>query len=88
MNAIAKIVMDGTTQVIRLPEDIHLDGQEAIVRQDGNRLIVEVVASTPESRVADLHDWFAKLDEFRDSPFMPEGRDQPPMPPQEAFFNT
>jgi hypothetical protein len=25
--------------------------------------------------------WFAKLDEYLDDPFMPEGPHQPPMPP-------
>jgi hypothetical protein len=28
-----------------------------------------------------LDAWFAKLDRFADVPFMEEGRDQPPMPP-------
>jgi len=26
-------------------------------------------------------EWFALLDSFSDEPFMPEGRDQPAMPP-------
>jgi len=27
-----------------------------------------------------LEEWFAALDEFRDIPFMEDGREQPPMP--------
>lgn len=29
----------------------------------------------------DIDGWFAELDRFADVPFMEEGRDQPPMPP-------
>ena len=29
----------------------------------------------------DIDAWFAELDRFADVPFMEEGRDQPPMPP-------
>ena len=29
----------------------------------------------------DVQAWFARLDAYRDVPFMPEGRQQPPMPP-------
>jgi hypothetical protein len=31
--------------------------------------------------------WWAKLDQYRDIPFMPEGREQPPMPIDNLTFN-
>jgi antitoxin VapB len=35
----------------------------------------------------DVKAWFAKIDEYLDEPFMVDGRQQPPMPPQRKFFN-
>jgi len=34
----------------------------------------------------DVTAWFAKLDEYLDEPFMPDGRRQPPMPPPRKLF--
>jgi hypothetical protein len=31
-------------------------------------------------------EWLDKLDEYRDEPFMPEGRQQPPLPPPRKMF--
>ncbi len=31
-------------------------------------------------RVADPDEWFAAMDRLGDAPFMPEGREQPPLP--------
>ena len=31
-------------------------------------------------------EWFALLDTFNDEPFMPEGREQPEMPPDRDIF--
>jgi hypothetical protein len=35
----------------------------------------------------DIDGWFAKLDGFRDIPFMPEGRRQPRMPLPRKIFD-
>jgi hypothetical protein len=35
----------------------------------------------------DVKAWFAKIDEYLDEPFMVDGRQQPPMPPQVKLFN-
>ena len=35
----------------------------------------------------DIDAWFAKLDDYRDIPFMPEGRQQPAMPPPRKIFD-
>ncbi|MBV8824622.1 MAG: hypothetical protein JO220_06540 [Hyphomicrobiales bacterium] len=44
---------------------------------------------TEEMKTAKLFDvkaWLAKLDEYRDEPFMPEGRQQPPIPSPRKVF--
>jgi len=38
-----RIVRNGRNQAIRIPREFELDGDEAIIRKDGNRLIVEPV---------------------------------------------
>ncbi len=35
----------------------------------------------------DLDAWLARLDAYRDVPFMPEGCEQPPMPEPENIFD-
>jgi hypothetical protein len=34
----------------------------------------------------DVKAWFAKFDEYLE-PFMPDGREQPPMPPSQKIFD-
>ena len=47
------------------------------VRRVGRGLLLE-----PTDEVFDVKGWFAKLDEYLDEPFMPEGRQQPPSDPR------
>lgn len=35
------IVRDGRNQAIRIPREFELEGTEALIRKDGNRLIIE-----------------------------------------------
>ena len=72
-NNIGKIFMHGRSQAVRLPKEFRLPGKEVRIRKDGNKLILEPVEF-------DVQEWFARLDAYRDVPFMPEGREQPPMP--------
>jgi len=39
-----------------------------------------------EPLARDVDAWFAELDRFRQSPFMPNGREQPPMPEPKLAF--
>ncbi len=72
---IAKIFMHGRSQAVRLPKEFRLPGKEVRVSREGNRIILEPIEEF------DVDAWFAALDEFRDVPFLPEGRpEQPPMP--------
>lgn len=74
-HAIAKIFKHGRSQAVRLPKKFRLPGKEARVRRIGRAVLLE-----PIEEPFDLAAWWAKLDEYRDVPLMPEGREQPPMP--------
>ncbi len=39
-----RLFTNGRNQALRIPREFELPGQEAIIRKDGNRLIVEPVA--------------------------------------------
>ena len=71
----AKIFMHGRSQAVRLPKEFRLPGKEVRVRRVGRGVFLE-----PIGEPFDIAAWWAKLDEYRDVPFMPEGREQPPMP--------
>ncbi|AQR63354.1 transcriptional regulator [Brevundimonas sp. LM2] len=70
--------MTGRSQAVRLPKAFRVEGDRVRVRREGNRIVLEpMFASTEE--------WLAALDQYRDIPFMEEGRNQPPMPPAPAW---
>ncbi len=73
--ATAKVFMHGRSQAVRLPKEFRLPGKEVSVRRVGSAVVLE-----PIGEPFDMDAWWAKLDEYRDVPFMPEGREQPPMP--------
>ena len=74
-SATAKLFKHGRSQAVRLPKEFRLPGKEVRVRRIGRSVLLEPIG---ESFNVDA--WWAKLDEYRDVPFMPEGRAQPPMP--------
>ncbi len=72
----AKLFMHGRSQAVRLPKAFRMPGKEVRVRWIGRSVLLE-----PVGEPFDLKAWWAKLDEYRDVPFLPEGRpEQPPMP--------
>jgi antitoxin VapB len=72
---IGKIFTHGRSQAVRLPKAFRLPGTEVRVRRVGKAVLLE-----PVDESFDVKAWWAKLDEYLDVPFMPEGREQPPMP--------
>jgi antitoxin VapB len=78
----AKIFQHGRSQAVRLPKEFRLTGTEVQVRRVGRGVLLE-----PIDEPFDVKAWFAKLDEYLDEPFMPEGREQPPMPPERNIFD-
>jgi antitoxin VapB len=78
----AKIFQHGRSQAVRLPKEFRLPGTEVRVRRVGRGVLLE-----PLDAPFDVKAWFDKLDEYLDDPFMPGGRQQPPMPPPEKIFD-
>ena len=65
------ISCDGSNQPVRIPREFERDGTEAIIRKDGNRLIVESLPR-PNRLLAQLNSWEPMDEDF------PELEDAPP----------
>ena len=76
MAATAKIFMHGRSQAVRLPKEFRLPGKEVRVSRVGKGVLLEPIEF-------DVDAWFKRLDAYGDVPFMPEGREQPEMPPDD-----
>lgn len=63
---------NGRNQAIRIPREFELPGKEALIRKDGDRLIIEPV---PAPTLLDVLATLAPLDES-----IPEPQDVPPEP--------
>ncbi len=76
----AKLFKHGGSQAVRLPKEFRLPGTEVRVRRFGRGVLLEPLEFDVES-------WMARLQRYKDIPFMEEGREQPPMPDDEASFD-
>lgn len=72
MTSTAKLFMHGRSQAVRLPKEFRFDGTEVRVSKVGDKVILEPLRKKPFDAAA----WCAKLEEYRDIPFMEDGRDQ------------
>jgi len=75
----AKLFQNGRSQAVRLPRDFRFEGTEVRIRRVGNGVLLQPVK-------VDVEEWLRKIDQYRTEPFMPEGRNQPPMPPPIDIF--
>ena len=48
-----KLVRDGTHQSIQIPADLELPGEEALIRQVGDTLVIEPVPKRPTQTLAE-----------------------------------
>lgn len=80
MNKLAKLFLNGRSQAVRLPLEFRFPGTEVRITRQGRGVLLEPV-------VSNVDDWFADLDRFAGEPFMPEGREQPPVPPSRGDFS-
>ena len=84
MTATAKIFMHGRSQAVRLPKEFRLPGKEVRVRRVGRGVLLEPMGKSAN----DIAAVFDAIDRLTGRVFLPEGRpEQPPMPPQRAFFD-
>jgi antitoxin VapB len=72
MSATAKLFMHGRSQAVRLPKEFRFEGTEVRVSKVGDKVILEPA----EKKRFDAAAWRAGLEEYRDIPFMEDGRDQ------------
>jgi antitoxin VapB len=80
MNAIAKVFKHGRSQAVRLPKEFRFAGKEVRVTKIGDRVILEPL-DAPDRMPWEL------IDSLGDNPFMPQGREQPPMPEDRVVFD-
>jgi antitoxin VapB len=79
MNATAKLFKHGRSQAVRLPKEFRFKGKEVRATKVGDRVILE-----PMEALGPMP--WALIDQTGDTPFMPEGREQPAMPKDRAVF--
>ena len=72
MSATAKLFMHGRSQAVRLPKEFRFEGTEVRVSKVGDKVILEPAEKKPFDAVA----WRAMLAQYRDIPFMEDGREQ------------
>lgn len=77
MTATAKLFMHGRSQAVRLPKEFRMPGTEVKVRKIGDAVLLEPI--TPERKSVD----WALIDSLSNEPLFPNGREQPPMPPDD-----
>ena len=76
---IGKIFMHGRSQAVRLPIAFRLPGDRVRVRRVEGGVLLEPVTTDADA-------WFSEMDRISREPFMPEGRNQPPMPAVRDHF--
>ena len=72
MSATAKVFMHGGSQAVRLPKEFRFEGTEVRISKVGDKVILEPLGK----KLFDAARWRARLEEYRDIPFMQDGRDQ------------
>lgn len=78
MTNTAKLFTHGRSQAVRLPKAYRFAGTEVRITRIGDRVILEPLIPGPVP--------WNEIDRTGDNPFMPEGRDQPPLPPDRRIF--
>jgi len=76
----AKLFKNGRSQAVRLPKAFRFPGDEVRIRRVKGGVLLEPIE-------ADVKKWLARLDKYRDLPFMPEGRNQPKLPRGRKIFD-
>jgi antitoxin VapB len=83
MSATAKLFMHGRSQAVRLPKEFRFPGREVKLTKVGDKVIL-----APMDAEFDADAFWAAVDGLGDKPFMPQGREQPEMPPDRVVFEA
>jgi antitoxin VapB len=78
VSATAKLFTHGRSQAVRLPKQFRFEGKEVRVTKVGDKVILEPMESGAMP--------WSLIDGLGDSPFMPEGREQPDLPADRVVF--
>jgi antitoxin VapB len=54
---VVKLFRNGRNQAVRIPVEFELPGDEAVIRREGDRLIIE-----PKQKKSDLLEWLSTLE--------------------------
>ena len=72
-----KLFRNGRNQAVRIPREFELAGTDAIMRKEGDRLILELA---PEHSIDRLFAVLAALEDLPEDEQLPEIEDLPPEP--------
>ena len=69
-----RLFRNGANQAVRIPKEFELPGKDAVMRREGNRLIIEAIETKPAKGTAaallaaldSMRDWEPVLEEFPD----------------------
>lgn len=76
---------DGS-QVVVLPTGVRLPDGPVEVTQSGDTVTLKLLRKRKPMTREEIDAWFAEIDRLRGGHgFMPEGRQQPPMPPDDPL---
>jgi len=69
----ARLFWSGRSQAVRLPKEYRFEGDEVRIRRQGNAVVLEPIA--------DDWAWLDAVAGKLSDDFLPDGREQPEMPP-------
>lgn len=69
-----KLLRNGSNQSVEIPREFELPGEDAIIRKEGDKLIIEATEKPKDN----LLEWLATLEPIEDE--FPEIDDPPPDP--------
>ncbi len=64
-----KLFRNGRNQAVRIPREFELPGEDAIMRKENGRLIIE---TRPKSYIEEVLDWLAEQEPLGPDEQMPE----------------
>ncbi len=76
----AKLFMHGRSQAVRLPKAFRMPGTEVRVTRVGRGVMLEPVNKPTRNEILAI---FEEMDRIGGDPILPNGREQPPMPPDD-----
>lgn len=74
-----KIFRNGSAQAVVIPAEFEMTGEEAVMRKEGDRLVIE-----PVTKKDDFREWLTSIEPW-DEEFPDVDEDQPPLKENDIF---